>query len=159
MQRKDTLILQTLQRGLKFNQRPYQELAQKINISETELLTRIKALKKRGIIHRFGAVLNHYRSGYSVNAMVVWQVPARLIPKTGKIMSGFPAVSHCYQRKTWPNWPYNLYTMIHARSKSECAGIIRAIATRTGIKQYQALSSLKEYKKQSFDPGLMVKRG
>lgn len=152
MGQKDRLILQYLHRGLPLKNRPYQEIAKKINISEEELFRRIKSLKEQGIIQRLGTILNHYRSGYSVNAMVVWQVPSRLISKTGKIMSEFPAVSHCYQRKTWPNWPYNLYTMIHARSKSECAKIIRKISGKTGIKQYEALYTMKEYKKKSFDP-------
>jgi len=147
MDNKDRLIIKYLQSGLTLERNPYRKIARKVNIPEKELLDRIKSLKKTGIIKRLGVIVHHSNSGYSANAMVVWKVPAQLAETKGTIMAGFTAVSHCYQRKTAKGWPYNLYAMIHAKSKKEIEDTIKQISKKSGIKEYEVLYTMKELKK------------
>jgi len=118
-------------------------------IHEEELLDRIKSLKEQGILRRLGATLYHQRVGFKANAMVAWYVPNDLIDETGFLMATFTEVSHCYQRKIEEKWRYNLFTMIHGKSKKDCQSICKRIAEKTGIKDYVLLLTLKEYKKTS----------
>lgn len=112
------------------------------------LLAKIREYMEKGLIRRSGAVLNHTRFKVaSTNVMGVWKVPESKIEKMGEIASKYRQVSHCYQRKTHPEWKYNFYTMIHARSLEECKNVIQEIARQSGINNYRLLATLKEYKK------------
>jgi DNA-binding Lrp family transcriptional regulator len=142
-------IIHHLQGDLPLTSRPFAVLASKIGISEEEVLERIKSLKEQGTLRRFGASLRHQLAGYKANAMVAWYVPEDRMEEIGALMASFREVSHCYQRRVQGQWKYNLFTMIHARSKKECQEIAGRIAENTGIKDYVLLLSLKEYKKTS----------
>jgi DNA-binding Lrp family transcriptional regulator len=100
-----------------------------------------------GRMRRFAAVLHHRQAGFSANAMGVWAVPETDIDRVGELMATFREVSHCYRRPSYPDWPYNLFTMVHAKSQDECEKLLAAIADKTGIQRRSALYSTKEYKK------------
>ncbi len=145
----DKKIIQMSQGDLPVDPRPFAALAQEVGITEEEVVGRIKLLKERGVIRRFGATLRHQEAGFNANAMVAWKVPEDKINEAGKTMADFREVTHCYQRRTEKDWAYNMYTMIHGDSKEECYQIARKISEKTGIKDYLLLFSEKEFKKTS----------
>ncbi|RPI76125.1 MAG: Lrp/AsnC family transcriptional regulator [Desulfobacteraceae bacterium] len=145
----DKKIIALIQGDLPLSAQPYAELAQTIGIAEDILLERIRRLKADGIIRRFGAILRHQKAGINANVMIVWQVPEEKIEETGAIMAQYKEVSHCYQRVIDPDWPYNLYTMVHGHDEETCCQIAQKIALATGIKDYLLLFSEKEFKKTS----------
>ncbi len=100
-----------------------------------------------GRMRRFAAVLHHRKAGFSANAMGVWAVPETETDRVGEEMAQFRAVSHCYRRPSYPDWPYNIFTMIHGKSQDDCEQTLRSLAEKTGIREYSALYSTKEYKK------------
>jgi len=142
-------IIQHLQGDLPVTPRPFAVLASRVGISEEEVLDTIKLLKERGTLRRFGATLRHQLAGYKANAMVAWCVREDSMEEIGPLMASFKEVSHCYERTIQGKWKYNLFTMIHGRSKKECQDIARRIAEDTGVKDYILLLSLKEFKKTS----------
>jgi DNA-binding Lrp family transcriptional regulator len=98
--------------------------------SPGEVLERLESLRERGGLRRVAAILFHRRAGFSANGMGVWEVPEAEILETGKRMAAFRGISHCYQRPTYADWPYSVFTMAHGRSKEECDAILDAIAER-----------------------------
>ena len=98
-------------------------------------------------MRRFAAVMNHRSAGFKANAMGVWAVPDEQLDEIGPQMAGFAAVSHCYRRPTYDDWPYSVFTMVHGRSARDCEATIDAIRTETGVDEYCLLWSIKEYKK------------
>ncbi|MGB9802431.1 Lrp/AsnC family transcriptional regulator, partial [Desulfofundulus sp.] len=127
-------IIRTLQEGLPLVSRPFLVLAQKLGISEEELLSRVRDLVERGIIRRFGAAVRHQDLGYIFNAMVVWQVPEERIEEVGRLMASFDEVSHCYQRPARPpEWPYNLFTVVHGQTAQDCREIAARLSRASGI--------------------------
>ena len=145
----DKKVMRLIQGDLPLDLRPFAALAEKAGISEHEFVERVAALKRRGIIRRFGATLRHQEVGFSSNAMVAWLVPEDRIEEVGKTMARFRAVTHCYQRKTCKGWPYNLYTMIHGDNREECYEMAKRMSGKTGIPEYELLFSEKEFKKTS----------
>ncbi len=142
-------IVKVLQEDLPLTPRPFQEIAAHCGMSEDELLAKIGELQEEGVIRRFGARLRHQRLGITANGMGVWQVPEGDAQRVGEIMAEFPEVSHCYQRPTFPDWPYNLFTMIHARTRQECEAVAQRIAEATGLKECKLLFSSREFKKST----------
>lgn len=142
-------IVKALQEGLPLVSRPYQAMAQKLGISEEELLDRIGDLISRGLIRRFGAAVRHQDLGYTANAMVVWKVDENSVGKAGELFAGMQEVSHCYQRKTTGDWEYNLFTMIHGRTEDECRAIAKKMSAASGNEEYLVLFSYRELKKES----------
>jgi len=114
---------------------------------DADLLLRARALLERGVMRRFAAVLYHRRVGYAANVLSVWAAPPWRVEAVGSQIAGFRAVSHCYQRPTYPDWPYSVFSMIHGRSREECHAVLGAISAETGIADYGALWSLREFKK------------
>lgn len=145
---KDKKLINILSKGLPLTLDPYSGLA---GLSEDEVLDNINQYKKEGIIRRFGATLNHYKAGFNANAMSIWIVPEDKVDSTGELMAGYKEISHCYERKTYPNWPYNLYAMIHGRSKDDCGKIAGEISKKTGIREYKLLYSTREFKKTGME--------
>ncbi len=136
-----------LQRDLPLQPRPFDVLAKNTGVAADELLSTARALQKRGQIRRFGAIVQSRKPGFSASAMGVWIVPQADVDEIGARMSENRAVSHCYLRPVYEDWPYNVYTIVHGRSVDECESIINDIATDTGIRDKQALYPTKEYKK------------
>ncbi|HIE26826.1 TPA: Lrp/AsnC family transcriptional regulator [Candidatus Poribacteria bacterium] len=142
-------IVREFQSDLPLCSHPFKVIAEQIGTNEDELLAEIHRLKQLGIIRRFGAIVNHRNIGIAANAMVVWRVPKEKSREIGEIMATFPEVTHCYERPTYPDWQYNLFTMIHGESKDECERIIAQISERTGVRDYKQLYSTQELKKVS----------
>lgn len=145
----DKKIIGIIQGDLPLHPRPFAVMAEKIGISEDEFVERVRSLKKRGIIRRFGATLRHQEAGFSSNAMVAWFVPKDRIDEVGKAMADFREVTHCYQRRPQKDWRYNLYTMIHGDNEYACFRIAQQISRKTGIDDFVLLFSEKEFKKTS----------
>ena len=128
---------------------PFNAIATRLGVKPEQVFKKISRYKKTGILRKFGAALNHRKAGFKFNALGVWRVPLVRMNSAAKAAVSYPQVTHCYQRKTYPNWPYNLYTMIHARKKSTCLKVAKEISAKAKINDYQLLFSQKEYKKQS----------
>ncbi|MHB9024845.1 MAG: siroheme decarboxylase subunit beta [Armatimonadota bacterium] len=145
----DRRIISRLSGDLGESRYPFAELAAEIGVTEDELLKRLRDLQERGILRRFGAILRHQAAGISANGMSVWNVPEADAERVGTLMAAFPEVSHCYQRPPMPNWPYNLFAMIHGRTEDECRAVAERIAAAIGITDYNILFSIREFKKTS----------
>jgi DNA-binding Lrp family transcriptional regulator len=139
--------IRLLQRDLPLQPRPFDALAKNGSLTSDEILGTARSLLKRGQMRRFGAVLQSRKPGFSASAMGVWIVPEGRVDEIGAQMSQNKAVSHCYLRPVYDDWPYNLYTIVHGRSVDECESIIDDLAIDTGIGEKQALYPTKEYKK------------
>jgi DNA-binding Lrp family transcriptional regulator len=147
----DKQIIAFIQGDISITARPYLKIAEKLGISEDVLLERLKCLCDKGIIRRFGATLRHQKSGYPANAMAAWQVDEENIDVVGERMAAFREISHCYRRNPQNHWPYNLYTMIHAKDDASCVEIARNISKETSIDNYILLFSREELKKTSME--------
>lgn len=147
----DRKIIRFVQDDLPLVSRPYAYFAHQEGISEEEVCNRLQSLSERGIIRRFGAVVRHQKAGYKSNAMVVWMVDESLCDDAAEILGASDAVSHLYERKTFPDWKYNLFSMIHAKSDSELEHIIDnfAQALKNIAQDYKVLRSVREFKKTS----------
>jgi DNA-binding Lrp family transcriptional regulator len=145
----DKEILASIQGDIAITKRPYKEIAEKLGIGEDLLLERMKDLCDRGVVRRFGATIRHQQSGFEANAMVAWKVDEDRIDAVGEKMASFKAVSHCYRRNPTGDWPYNLYTMIHAKDEASCRKIAGQLSTETSVNTYTLLFSRKELKKTS----------
>ena len=142
-------IVRELQKGLPLVSQPYLALANRLGLSETELMDKIKEFLDRGLLRRFGAAVKHQDLGFVANAMIVWEVPEEQVLKAGQTMAGFAEVSHCYQRPAYPDWPYNLFTMVHGQNEGECQKIALQLSEATGLKKYKLLFSTAELKKST----------
>ena len=122
-------IIQATQSGLPLVSRPYDDIAERLGISGTEVISRMKAMQENEIIRRIAAVPNHYALGYKGNGMSVWDVPSELVNELGKKVGSLDFVSHCYHRPRFlPDWPYNLFAMVHAHNHEEALLLVDAIA-------------------------------
>ena len=139
--------IRELQEDLALVSRPFDEMSKRLNISTQELFEMATSFKDRGIMRRFSAVLHHRRAGFKANAMIVWKVPQERSEEVGRIMASSPAVTHCYERPTFPDWPYTHFSMIHGTTKRQCEKVAEEISRATGITDYQPLYSTREYKK------------
>ncbi len=153
-----------LQEDLAVEPTPFASMAQRLGTSEDALVKAAESLIDEGLMRRFAAVLHHRRAGFGANAMSVWRVPTDTggVPGSGDRtdefgyqLAGYAAVSHCYRRPTYPDWPYALFGMIHATSKERVEEAVADIRERTDLDDHQLLYSTKEYKKvrvRFFDP-------
>ena len=146
---EDKKLIRLIQGDLFLSRTPFEPLAQQLGWGEKELLQRVNDFRRLGLIRRFGAILRHQIAGYRGNAMVVWKVPEDQIVRIGRAMVSFAAVSHCYYRPSFPEWPFNLYTMVHGRSEEDCRLAARKISQAVGVKGYRLLFSQREHKKSS----------
>ncbi len=147
MDQTDILLLRATQDGIPVAPEPFKQIGAALGLTEEEVLSKLNNLIKEGVIRRFGASIGHRAIGITANAMCTWNVPDEKVEEVGAIMAGFPEVTHCYERPRYPDWKYNLFTMIHAYSREECEKIAREISISTGIKDYSILFSEKEFKK------------
>ncbi len=142
-------VIAALQGDIPVAPRPYRDIAEMIGVDEETVISVLKDLYQRGVIRRFGATLRHQKSGFNANAMVAWHVDEALIDSVGEQIAAYDEVTHCYQRDPAPDWPYNLYTMVHASDEDGCREIARKISEKTGIVAYTMLFSRRELKKTS----------
>ena len=136
-----------LQRDLPLQPRPFDVLARTGGVGADELIATARTLHKRGQIRRFAAAVASRKPGFVASAMGVWAVPRESVDDYAAKLVQHRAVSHCYLRPVYDDWPYNLYTTVHARSVDECESVINDLAIDTGIADKQALFPTKEYKK------------
>ena len=145
----DIALIKALQGPMEAVARPYDAAASELGISTEELLDRLREMVDRKILRRVAAILFHRRAGFSANGMGVWKVPEDQILEVGGRMASFRGISHCYQRPTYEDWPYSVFTMAHGRSKEECDAILDSIAAECGMgpDDRATLYSSTEYKK------------
>jgi siroheme decarboxylase len=144
---RDVAVIRALQGDVPVIPEPYAPAAEVLGINQAELLGHLEELKERRLLRRVAAILFHRRAGFSANGMGVWKVPDERIPELGPRMAAFRGISHCYQRPTYADWPYSVFTMAHGRSKDECDAILDAIAAETEIDERATLYSSTEFKK------------
>jgi siroheme decarboxylase len=144
---RDIAVIRALQGDMPVIEEPFAPAAEKLQIGQQELLDHLAAMQERGLLRRVAAILYHRRAGFSANGMGVWKVPDERILDVGCRMAAVRGISHCYQRPTYPDWPYSVFTMAHGRSKEECDAVLAAIAEQTGISERATLYSSTEFKK------------
>lgn len=146
----DERIVRATQAGLPLTAEPYAEIAKELGISEQELVSRLEAMLADGRIRRIGAVPNHYALGYTANAMSVWNVADAQVDRLGAAVGALAFVSHCYRRpRRLPDWPYNLFAMVHGRDRSETERHVQAIREMLGnaLQGFDTLYSVRILKK------------
>jgi siroheme decarboxylase len=145
----DVATIRAMQGPMAAVERPYDAAAEELGIPTELLLERLRGMVDRKLLRRVAAILYHRRAGFSANGMGVWKVPEAEIMATGRRMASFRGISHCYQRPTYADWPYSVFTMAHGRSKQECDAILDSIAAECGMgpEDRATLYSSTEYKK------------
>jgi DNA-binding Lrp family transcriptional regulator len=144
---REIRAIRALQLDLPSEAAPFRAAAEAQGFSVAELLELGHGFLETGQMRRFAAVLAHRKAGFVQNGMGVWVVPEEQMDEMGQAMAAFRGVSHCYQRPTYPDWPYNLFSMTHGRDRRECEAVLEAISNETGLTDYTVLYSTREYKK------------
>jgi DNA-binding Lrp family transcriptional regulator len=156
----ETEILRRVQGTIPDTARPFAAIAEDVNqalgldperaVDEEDVLALVRRLKQAGAIRRFGATLRHQKAGFGANAMVAWRVDdPDEADRLGSLLAARSSVSHCYRRRTAPDWPYTLYTMVHGRSPEECLQAVEEMRSEAGVDDYAVLFSTRELKKTS----------
>ena len=143
----DIEVIKALQGDMPVIPEPYAPAAAQLGQDQRAFLDHLAGMQERGLLRRVAAILYHRRAGFSANGMGVWKVPEEHIHEVGRQMAAVRGISHCYQRPTYADWPYSVFTMAHGRSKEECDAVLDAIAEMTGIEERATLYSSTEYKK------------
>ena len=143
----DRAVIRATQGDLPVVPEPYVGAAKELGISVEKLVDHLTGMQERGLLRRVAAILFHRRAGFSANGMGVWAVPDDRIMELGPKMASYRGISHCYQRPTYEDWKYSVFTMAHGRSKEECDAILDSIAEDTGIHERATLYSSTEFKK------------
>jgi DNA-binding Lrp family transcriptional regulator len=143
----DIAVIRALQGDMPVISEPYAPAAAEVGLDQDELLAHLETMRERKALRRVAAILFHRRAGFSANGMGVWNVPEERIMEVAPLMASFRGISHCYQRPTYQDWPYSVFTMAHGRSKEECDEILETIARETAIEDWRTLYSSTEFKK------------
>jgi DNA-binding Lrp family transcriptional regulator len=144
-------IMGKLQKDLSLSPSPFKEIATGFHVKEKMFFDFLKFLKTTQKMSRFAGILKHRNLGFTANAMVVWNIPPHKVQAFVDHAVTYRAISHCYERVTYPDWPYNMYTMIHGKSQDMTQEIIDDLSSTFAITSYEVLYSGKEYKKQRVD--------
>jgi len=147
---REMFYVREMQKDLSIEPEPFVRIAERIGVSLEDLQHTGAEMAVAGKMRRFSAVLNHRKAGFTANGMGVWAVRGKTdeeFMRIGEQMAGFRAVSHCYKRPTYEDWPYNIFTMVHARTVADCDAVLAEISKETGVTEYEALYSTKEWKK------------
>ncbi len=145
----DVAVIRALQGPMEVTDRPYDAAAAEVGMTGPEFLAHLEGMQERKILRRVAAILYHRRAGFSANGMGVWRVPDGQIEDVGGRMAAVRGISHCYQRPTYEDWPYSVFTMAHGRSKEECDAILDSIADEHDLhgEDRAVLYSSTEFKK------------
>jgi DNA-binding Lrp family transcriptional regulator len=147
MNREDHSLLASIQDGIPLTEAPFRDAGAIAGMSEGDVIDSLGRLVGEGTIRRFGARIDHRKLGILANAMVCWGVPAYRIEDVGRVVAGFPGVTHCYEREIIAGvWEYNFFCVIHGRTKEEVHQVIKDIEEKTGIDGHVALFSRKKFK-------------
>jgi len=144
---RDIAVIRALQGDMPVIPEPYAPAAARLGMAQSQFLEHLREMQERNLLRRVAAILFHRRAGFSANGMGVWNVPDERIMELGPRMAAYRGISHCYQRPTYEDWPYSVFTMAHGRSKEECDAILDSIARDTGISERATLYSSTEFKK------------
>lgn len=142
-----TDVIKLLQNDIVIKSEPFEDIIKELNITYDKFFTIVDELEKSGTMRRFASILNHRKAGFNANAMVVWDVDEKNGETIGKTAAEFSAVSHCYLRPKYDNWQYNLFTMVHGKTKEETNSIIADIEKEIESKSHMPLYSSREFKK------------
>ncbi|MEK6832329.1 MAG: Lrp/AsnC family transcriptional regulator, partial [Thermoproteota archaeon] len=144
---QDKEFIREMQKDMEITDRPFLNSATKLGFTEDELFEKLKYYEDIGVMRRFAAILRHREVGFTANGMIVWNVPDDRISEVGSKLGAFPQVSHCYQRPTYPDWPYSVFSMIHCKSEEEAGEMTKTIQNQININDYKILFSTREFKK------------
>lgn len=140
-------VIRKAQYNIDMVSEPFKDIVEELEINYDEFFSILKELQEAGVMRRFASILNHRNAGFNANAMVVWDVDANKGEEIGKRAAEFSAVSHCYLRPKYENWPFNLFTMVHGKTTDETNGIIEEMSKEIESKSYMPLYSSREFKK------------
>ncbi len=144
---EDKNFIRELQKDMEIIDEPFVKAANNLGITENELFEKMKYYEDNGIMRRFAAILRHRKVGFTANGMIVWKVPDDRISEVGEKLGAFPQVSHCYERPTYSDWPYNVFSMIHCKTHDEAHEMAKTIQDQIKVPEYQILFSSREFKK------------
>ena len=143
----DRAVINELQQDLPLVARPFDAMSAHLGLGTDQFLVDCQAMLRRGIMRRYSAVVRHTSLGLTANALVCWSVPLVMVDSAGRRLAALGEVSHCYERRADPQWPYNLYAMMHGRTREACLDIVAQISHQCGLSEYVVLFSSKELKK------------
>ena len=144
---EDKDFIRELQKDMEIIDEPFVKAAKNLGITENELFDKMKHYEDIGVMRRFAAILRHRKVGFTANGMIVWKVPEDRISEVGEKLGAFPQVSHCYERPTYSDWPYNVFSMIHCKTHDEAHEMAKTIQEQIQVPDYDILFSSREFKK------------
>lgn len=144
---EDKQFIRELQKDMEIIDEPFVKAANNLGITEEQLFEKMKYYENIGVMRRFAAILRHRQVGFTANGMIVWKVPNEKISDVGSKLGAFPQVSHCYERPTYPDWPYNVFSMIHCKTHNEAQEMAKTIQNQIHVDDYKILFSSREFKK------------
>ncbi|MER3407453.1 MAG: transcriptional regulator [Nitrososphaera sp.] len=145
---RDKEFVRELQKDLPVTREPFKEMAQNLGITTAQLFEKAREYEASGLMRRFAAILRHRDAGFVANGMVVWSVPEEKVDDVGFQLAAYPQVSHCYRRPVYPDWKYNVFSMVHARSLEAAEKMAAEMSKMVGIDDYKILFSSREFKKE-----------
>lgn len=140
-------LIAAVQEGLPAGRDPFGDIAAALSVSRENVIAQLDQWRRNGVLRRAGAILDQRRLGLAGNVMVAWRVPDDSLESVGKRFAGRPEVTHCYARRPGKDWPYNLYTMLHARNEPTCRQIVAQMAQDSGVGVHLELFTVREFKK------------
>ena len=144
---EDKDFIRELQKDMSIIDEPFVNAANNLGIAEDDLFSKMKYYENIGVMRRFAAILRHRQVGFTANGMIVWKVPEDRIAEVGEKLGSFPQISHCYQRPTYPDWPYNVFSMIHCKTQDEANDMAKTIQDQIRVDDFRILFSSREFKK------------
>jgi DNA-binding Lrp family transcriptional regulator/nitrite reductase/ring-hydroxylating ferredoxin subunit len=147
---RDKELIRATQDDMPLVAQPFKQLAEQAGITEDALFAWLNEMQQMNYLRRIAAILRHQKAGFTDNGMITWKVPEDKVDEAGRIAAAYPTVSHCYRRPVYEDWPYNFFSMVHARSRENAEEIGRQIAQELkplGVTEYVILFSTKEFKK------------
>ena len=144
---QDKQFIRELQKDMQIIDEPFLDASNRLGITEKQLFEKMKYYETIGVMRRFAAILRHRQVGFTANGMIVWKVPQERIVEVGEKLGSFPQVSHCYERPTYPDWPYNVFSMIHCKTHAEANEMAKVIQDQIHVEEYRILFSSREFKK------------
>ena len=144
---EDKKFIRELQKDMEIVDRPFQKAAKSLGMTEEQIFEKLHHYEEIGVMRRFAAILRHRQAGFTANGMIVWKVPEERISEVGNKLGAFPQVSHCYERPIYPDWPYNVFSMIHCKSFDEAGEVVKQIQNQINVDEYKILFSSREFKK------------
>ena len=144
---EDKEFIRQLQKDLEITDRPFLRAAENLGMTEEQVFEKLRYYEDIGVMRRYAAILRHRDAGFTANGMIVWKVPEERINEVGGQLGAFPQVSHCYQRPVYPDWPYNVFSMIHCKSQDEAKEMAQTIQSQINVDDYMILFSSREFKK------------